>query len=168
MTVPSTVRGGTGLRLTDVGVETYVEEIVVGAATLLQAVPVVGEVCATFLAFTSLVGTARSNKGNLRKLQHLCDIVIEGVLRKRSGRWKLLDEGFADLREQVKKAEDVAKLCNGVRLKEKLKRTLLAVKICGDIASVTVHLVNLATVHNLVVSAQIKVHECLDGYLHRA
>ncbi|CAM9708667.1 unnamed protein product [Scytosiphon promiscuus] len=138
-----------------VGVETYLEEVMVGAATLLQAVPVVGEVCTSFLSFTALVSTARTNKDNLRTLQSLCDTIIEEVLIKQADRLGLLTKGFVSLREEVKKAEEVAKLCNGARLKEKIKRIVLAGKICGDIASITERIANFATVNNFALTIKL-------------
>lgn len=67
----------------DIGVLTYVEEAVVGAATLLQQAPVVGDVCATFLSM-NWSPQPGANKGDL------CDVVIKGVLDKRSDRSGLL------------------------------------------------------------------------------
>lgn len=119
---------------TNAGVDvlTYVEEVVVGAAMLLQQAPVVGDVCAMFLSFQQLVETAKSNTEDLEVLRDLCDVVIKGVLDKRSDRSGLL-KGFAALEKHVKKAEEVSKLCNGAGIRDTIRRCLLARKISGDI-----------------------------------
>lgn len=109
----------------NVGVLAYVQEVVAGAATLLQHMPVVGDVCAAILSLKQLGETAKSNNGDLATFRDLCGVVIKGFLEQRSERSGLLEEGFTNLREHVERAKDVAKLCNGGRV----KRRVLAHKI---------------------------------------
>lgn len=145
----------------------YVREIVLGAATmvqdaplavtaeaacLMQEVPVAGLACKTFLAFEQLVDTAKSNKEDLATLRDLCEVVIEGVLEKRSGPPGLLEEGFTKLREHVGRAEDVAKLCNG-----RARQFFLARKICKDIAAVRNDVLAFCAANNLVLANGIHV-----------
>lgn len=143
---------------TNAGVDvlTYVEEVVVGAAMLLQQAPVVGDVCATFLSFQQLVETAKSNTEDLEVLRDLCDVVIKGVLDKRSDRSGLL-KGFAALEKHVKKAEEVSKLCNGAGIRDTIRRCLLARKISGDINGVRRNIVDVSTVNNLAVANDLNV-----------
>ena len=130
----------------------YVGESVVGAATLLQHMPVVGDACATYLAFQQLAGTAKSNKEALSTLRKLCDVVIKGVLISRANRPGLPEEGFVELKEHVDKAEKVAKLCNGVGVKGRLKRFVLARKISNDIAAIRSNVLAFCSVNNLVLA----------------
>lgn len=81
------------------------QEAAIGAVTLLQAAPVVGDVCATLLAFGKLVDAARSNKEELAVLRKLCDVVIRGFLKKSSGLPEEAAQGFQDLKEHVAKAD---------------------------------------------------------------
>lgn len=171
-------------RSTKVSFFTYLLEGVSGAAVLLQEapvavatevavvlqeVPVVGLVCKTFLLLEQLVETAKSNKGDLATLRDLCDVVINGVLEKqRSGRSGLLGEGFTKLQGHVERATEVATLCCGGRV----KRLVLARKICTDIAAVRKDVLAFCTANNLVladdihVSASIHFCECAN-YLPR-
>lgn len=103
-TVPTAVATRPSPTNADVGVLTYVEEVVVGAATLLQQVPVVGDVCATFLSFQQLAETAKSNTEDLEVLRDLCDVVIKGVLDKRSDRSGLPAQGVYGAREAREKS----------------------------------------------------------------
>lgn len=60
---------------------TNAREIVRGAASLLEEVPVAGDVCVTFLAFEELVGTAKGNKEEFSVIRLLlCDVAIKSVL----------------------------------------------------------------------------------------
>ena len=122
-----------------------------------EVLPVVGTMCKTFLAIEQLVETARSNKEALVTLRKLCNVVIKGVLNKRSGRSGLPREGFAELKEHVDKAEEVAKLCNGVGVKGALKRFVLARKISNDIAAVRSDVLAFCSVNNLVLADDIHV-----------
>lgn len=142
---------------TGVGVVIYVEEVVVGGAALLQAVPVVGEVCTMFLAFKALVDTARSNQDDLRNLQDVCDVVIKGVLGQRSGSLDPLKQGFEKLEHQVKKAEEIAKLCSGTRIRDRLKQCLLAGKISKDITPVQTNVNQLVGANILATVVEINV-----------
>lgn len=134
---------------------TYVQGTVSGAASLLQEVPIVGNVCKTFLSFEQLVETAKNNKAELTVLRELCDVVIRGVLDKRADRSGLF-KGFVSLEKQVGKAERVAKLCNGVGI-QAIKRFVLARKICRDIASVRKNVLDLSTANNLVLTNDLHV-----------
>ncbi|CAN0419102.1 unnamed protein product, partial [Ectocarpus fasciculatus] len=115
-------------------------------AGLMQEVPLVGIVCKTFLSFEKLVDTARSNKEDLAVLRDLCDVVIEGVLDKRSDRSVLL-KGFKALENHTKRAKEVAKLCNG-----RVKPFLLASKICRDIAAVRKDVLDFCTANGLILA----------------
>lgn len=120
-------------------------------AVLMQEVPLVGIVCKTFLSFEKLVDTARSNKEGLAVLRDLCDVVIEGVLEKRSDRSVLL-KGFKALQKHTKRANEVAKLCNG-----RVKPFLLASKICRDIAAVRKDVLDFCTANELVLANELRV-----------
>lgn len=139
---------------------TYVQETVSGAAALLQDVPIVGDVCKTYLSFEQLVETAKNNKAELAVLRELCDVVIRGVLDKRSDRSGLF-KGFAALEKHVGKAERVARLCNGVGI-QAIKRFVLARKICRDIASVRKNVLDLSTANNLVLTNDLHVSTVLQ------
>lgn len=134
---------------------TYVQVTVSGAATLLQEVPIVGSVCKTSLSFEQLVETAKNNKAELGILCELCDVVIKGVLDKRSDRSGLF-KGFVTLEKHVGKAERVARLCNGVGI-QAIKRFVLARKICRDIASVRKNVLDFSTANNLVLTNDLHV-----------
>lgn len=123
---------------------------------LMQEVPLVGIVCKTFLSFEKLVDTARSNKENLAVLRDLCDVVIKGVLDKRSDRSVLL-KGFKALEKHTKRAKEVAKLCNG-----RVKPFLLASKICKEIAAVRKDVLDFLTANELVLANEL--HVSVVGY----
>ncbi|CAM9684496.1 unnamed protein product, partial [Ectocarpus fasciculatus] len=131
----------------EVGVLAYVQEVAVGAVTLLQAAPVVGDVCATLLAFGQLVDEARSNKEELAVLRKLCDVVIKGFLKRSSGLPAEAAHGFEDLKEHVAKAETVAKLCSKGGTK-----FVLARKICKDIAAIRKNVLDFSVAYNLVLT----------------
>lgn len=144
----------------DAGVLTYrcVEEVVTGAATLLHQVPVVGDVCASFLSLNQLVETARSNKEDLANLSELCDVVIKGVLDKRSEHSCLLKGFVCGARKtRDKSREEVSKLCNGVGIKGSVKRCVLARKISNDIAAAGSNIVSFAIVNNLTITNDLHV-----------
>lgn len=126
------------------------------AAGLMQEIPVVGLACKTFLAFEQLVDTARSNKEDLATLRDLCEVVIEGVLDKRSDRSSLLNDRFAKLEEHVNKAKEVAKLCNG-----RAKQFFLARKICKDIAAVRNDVLAFCAANNLDLANEVHVSESM-------
>lgn len=138
------------------GVLMYVQEVVSGAATLLQQVPVVGGVCATFLSLQKLVETARSNEEDLANLCDLCDVVIKGVLDKHSDRSGLY-QGFVALEVHVKKAEEVAKRCNGVGRKRSLKRFFLTRKTSDAIAAIRSNILSLTTANTLALTEETLV-----------
>ncbi|CBJ32995.1 expressed unknown protein [Ectocarpus siliculosus] len=134
----------------------YVQEVVAGAAMLLQempaeVVPILGTVCKTFLAFEQLAETAKSNREALSMLQDLCKSVVNGVLDSRKERPSILKEGFAQLQEQVDKAVEVAKLCNG----SCMRRLLWARKIRNDIAGIRADVLAYCAVINLVLADDI-------------
>ncbi|CAN0136161.1 unnamed protein product [Hapterophycus canaliculatus] len=146
---------------------TYVRESVSGTATLLQSaplavatevahvmqeVPVVGIVCRTYLLLEQLVDTAGSNKEDLATLRDLCEVVIKGVLDKRSNS-RVLQEGFTKLREHVQKAKDVAQLCN----KRGMAKYVLARKTCKEIAAVRSNVLAFCATNNLVLTDDIHV-----------
>eukprot|EP00752_Nemacystus_decipiens_P008099 g7240.t1 len=133
------------------GVLQYIEEVAVGAATLLQQAPVVGEVCAAFLGFQQLVDTARSNREALCTLGELCDVVIKGGLHKLSERSGPF-EGFVGLKKHVGRAGEIAKLCNGVGVKGAVKRFVLARRISNDIAAIRSDVLAFCSVNNLAIS----------------
>ena len=140
----------------DVDVLTYVEEFVAGAALLLQQVPVVGDVCATFLSFQELVETARGNKEDLANLRELCDVVIKGALEQNSDRLGLF-QGFVALEKHVKKAEEVAKLCSGVGVTKSAKRFVLSRKISKEIAVISNNIVSLCAANTLAFAEDTRV-----------
>lgn len=155
----------------EAGALAYIQEIVSGAAAvlkemplavaseaawLLQEVPIAGVVCKTFLGLEQLVETAKSNKEELTVLRNLCDVVIKGVLKRSSDR-SGLREGFVYLQDHVKKAEGVAKLCNGAGIREGMKQFVLARRICKDIASVKENVVAFSTTINLVLTNDLHV-----------
>lgn len=147
----------------DVGFLKYVQEIMSGTATFMQEMPAgVGPLCKTFLAFEQLVETAKSNKEALSTLRDLCDVVIKGVLDKRSARSGLTKEGFAKLKEHVDKADEVAKLCNGVGTKKSWKRFLLTRKISKDIAAVRIDVLAFCSANTLVLGDDTNVSKCLS------
>ncbi|CAB1115136.1 unnamed protein product [Ectocarpus sp. CCAP 1310/34] len=142
---------------------TYLREVLLGAATfseevpaanaseaahLLEEFPVVGTVCKTFLAFEQLVETARSNKDDLATLRELCCVVVAGVLDKRSDR-SGLSKRFEALEKHVNKAEEVAQLCNS---SGRVKRKVLARRICEDIVSVMNNVVEFCAANNVAIS----------------
>lgn len=150
----------------DVSFFTYIREVLVGTATvvqdaplavvteaahLMEEVPVVGLVCKIFLAFEKLVDTARSNRDDLAVLRELCEVVIAGVLDKRSDRSGLLT-GFRALETHVKTAAEVARLCNG-----RARPFLLARKICKDIAGVKNDVLAFCAANNLVLATDLHV-----------
>lgn len=139
------------------------------AAGLLADVPIVGIVCKTFLSFEQLVQTARSNKDDLKVLLELCDVVITGVLDNRSERPAALFKGFVALEKHVKKAGRVAKRCNGVSIKDKMRQFVLARSICRDIVAVRNDVLAFCTANNLVLANDIHVSRRigLDGMLRR-
>lgn len=141
----------------EVGVLTYVQEVAVGAAALLQAAPVVGDVCATLLAFGQLVDTAKSNKEELAVLRELCDVVIKGFLTRSSGLQEEAAQGFQSLKQHVDKAKTVAKLCNGVGIRKGVKKFILAGKICKDIAAVRKNVHDFSAANNLVLTHALHV-----------
>lgn len=142
----------------EVGVLAYVQEAVVGAATLLQAAPVVGDVCATLLAFGQLVDTAKSNKEELAVLRKLCDVIIKGFLKRSSGLPEEAKQGFQDLKDHVVKAETVARLCGRGGIK-----FVLARKICKDIAAVRKNVVDFSVAYNLVLTNAVHASTRLAG-----
>ena len=169
-TVPATATRPGPTRV-DASFFTYVREVVSGTATLLQEapvaviseaaglvqeVPIVGIVCKTFLSLEQLVDTANSNKDDLAALLELCDVVIKGVLDKRSDR-SGLRMGFKALDKCVSGAEDLAKRCNGVSIGDKMKRGILARKICKEIASARDDLLALCTANNLALTDDTNV-----------
>lgn len=146
----------------------YLREAVSGAATLLQEapqavaleaaylvqeVPVVGIVCKTFLALEQFVETARRNKDDLATLRDLCGVVVAGVLDKRSDHAGLFEEGLVALEKHVKKAEEVAQLCNGGRVKQ----LVLARRICKDIISVRNDVLAFCTANDVVITNAVHV-----------
>lgn len=139
-----------------VAVLTYVQEVVSGAAELLQGVPVVGDVCTTFLAFEELAKTAASNKQDLIVLAELCDVVIKGVLERCSERSPVLGEAFRNLEKHVKGAEDAAQLCHGKGMK-RVKQVALSGKISRDIAAVRENVRDCSIAFNLVVGQDLHV-----------
>ena len=157
----------------DVSFFAYVREVVSGTATLLQEapvavmseaaglvqeVPIVGIVCKTFLSLEQLVETAKSNKDDLAVLRELYGVVIAGVLDKRADRSGLFT-GFVALEEHVMKAKDVAERCNGAGIGGKMKRGLLARKICKDIAGARSDVLSFCTANNLVLNNDIQVRK---------
>eukprot|EP00752_Nemacystus_decipiens_P012587 g11147.t1 len=135
----------------------HIQQFAARTAVVLQkmpaeALPVVGSLCETFLAFEQLVDTARSNKGALSVLRELFEVVIKGVLDKRSGRSGLPKEGFEKLKEHVGRAEQVAKLCNGVGIKGSVKCFVLARKISDGIAAVRSHVLAFCSANNLALA----------------
>lgn len=125
-------------------------------ASLLEDVPIVGFVCKTFLAFEQLVGTAKSNKEDLVVLRDMCEVVITGVLDKRSDRSDLL-KGFEALDKHVRKAKEVARQCN---TNGRMKQFLLAGKICKEISAVRSDVLAFSTVNSLVLDNDINVSRC--------
>lgn len=164
-TVPVTAAGkGLGPTSNDVGILVYVQEVVSGAASLLQempaeVLPVVGTLCKTFLALEQLVETAKSNKGALSVLRKLCNVVIKGVLVSRTNRPFLPNEGFAELKKHVDKVEKVAKLCNRVGIRGSVERFVLARKISSDIASIRNDVLAFCSVNTLVLADDSHVSE---------
>lgn len=171
MAAPSSTVPAASPTNSDVSFFTYVREVVVGTATVMQdaplavmteaahlveEVPFVGIVCKTFLAFEQLVDTARSNKDDLGVLLELVEVVVEGVLDRRSDRSGLF-AGFRALETHVKKAEEVAKLCNGNRVRDKVKQAVLARKICKDIAAVKDSVESFCAANNLVLGNDLHV-----------
>lgn len=63
-----------------------------------------------FLQLEQLVETAKSNKDDLAVLLEVCDVVVKGVVDKRSNR-KGLETGFKETEKCVSRARDVAKRC---------------------------------------------------------
>ncbi|CAM9487492.1 unnamed protein product, partial [Ectocarpus sp. 12 AP-2014] len=123
---------------------------------LLQALPVVGEVCETFLAFEQLVETAKSNKEELTVLKELCDVVIQAIFKRcaeRSG--GVLDESFRKLGKYVEGAKEVAQQCRG-----RVKQFVLNRKISRDIAAVGKNVLDFSVVINIVISHDL--HAKLD------
>eukprot|EP00752_Nemacystus_decipiens_P008095 g7236.t1 len=146
---------GTAMLLQDMPVTVATE-----AAGLIKDVPIVGMVCKSFLSFEQLVQTARSNKDDLAVLLELCDVVITGVLDNRSER-PVLFKGFVALEKHVKKAGKVAKRCNGVGIKDKMRQFVLARSICRDIVSVRNDVLAFCTANNLVLANDI--HSKVDN-----
>ncbi|CAM9716099.1 unnamed protein product [Ectocarpus sp. 6 AP-2014] len=134
------------------GAATSSEEVPVAvaseAAHLVEEFPVVGIVCKTLLAFEQLAETARSNKVDLATLRELCCVVVTEVLDKRSDR-SGLSKGFEALEKHVNKAEEVALLCNNGG---RLKRQVLARRICEDIVSVMNDVVEFCAANNVAIS----------------
>ncbi len=133
----------------EVGVLEYVQEAAAGAAALLQAVPVVRDVCATFLAFGRLVDTANRKQEELAVLRNLFDAVIKGFIRRSSD---LPEEdaaqGSQNLKACVTKAMAIAKLCNkGGSIRDDLAR-----EMCYDIASVRKHVRGFSKAYDLVLT----------------
>lgn len=158
-TAPLSTVGSTAASSTEPGALKYVQEFLVGAATVLQEVPLptelvpfVGPVCRAFLSFEKFVETAKSNKGELDTLLQLCRVVIEGVLDRRSNRPTLPDEGFKKLRECVEDAEKLASFCSGTGKRERGKRFILARKISDDIAGIRSKLEAFCSVNILVLA----------------
>lgn len=156
-TAPLSTVGSTAASSTEPGALKYVQEFLVGAATVLQEVPTelvpfVGPVCRVFLSFEKFVETAKSNKGELDTLLQLCRVVIEGVLDRRSNRPTLPDEGFKKLRECVEDAEKLASFCSGTGKRERGKRFILARKISDDIAGIRSKLEAFCSVNILVLA----------------
>lgn len=116
------------------------------AAYVLQDVPIVSIVFKTFLSLEQLVETASSNKDDLANLSELIEVVIEGLLDKRSDRSGLF-KGFTALEKHVHKAKEVANLCNG-----RVRRVILSRKICKDIISVRNDILGFCTATNLVIT----------------
>lgn len=135
------------------------QAVALEAAYLVQEVPVVGIVCKTFLAFEQFVETARSNKEDLATLRDLCAVVITGVLDKRPDHSGLFKEGFVALEKHVKKAEEVAQLCNGGRV----KRLVLARRICKDIVSVRNNVLAFCTANDVVIANDVHVSRRCPG-----
>ncbi|CAN0482091.1 unnamed protein product, partial [Ectocarpus sp. 12 AP-2014] len=134
------------------GAATLSEEVPVAvaseAAHLVEEFPVVGIVCKTFLAFEKLAETARSNQDDLATLRELCCVVVTEVLDKRSDRLGL-SKGFVALEKHVNKAEEVAQLCNNGG---RLKRQVLARRICEDIVSVMNDVVEFCAANNVAIT----------------
>lgn len=137
----------------DLGVLTYAQEVVSGAASLLQEFPAVGELCKTFLSFEQLVETAKSNKEELVVLHELCDVVIKGVLERCSDRSDPY-EGLAALVVHVEKAKAVAKQCSkgGV-----VKQVVMSRKTSRDIAAVKKKILDLSIMINMVIGNDLHV-----------
>lgn len=104
--------------------------------------------------------TAKSNKEALSTLLKLCDVVIKGVLVPRTTRPGLPKDGFLQLKEHVDRAEDVAKLCNGVGIKGSAKRFILARKISGDVAAIRSDVLAFCAVNGLVLADGTHVSRC--------
>lgn len=132
------------------------EAVAAEAAWLLQEVPVVGLVCKTFIVFEQLVDTARSNKEDLATLRDLCEVVIKGVLDKRSVHSGLLEEGFMTLEQHVNRAKEVATLCNG-----RVKQFVLSRRICSDIAAVRNDVLAFCAANNLALASDIHVRSTI-------
>lgn len=147
-----------------VGVLNYVGETVANAAAVLQAVPVVGAVCATFLSFEQLVDRAKSNKQELVVLRELCDFVIKWVLNRRSGSSGLLREAFLTLEKYVERGNAVANQCSscgGVR------NFILSRKICKAISSVRNDVLHFCATINLAVNSDLHVSERVSLFVVR-
>ena len=185
MTAPSSTvppaAPGLGPTAADTIFFTYVREVVSGTATLLQEaplavaseaaglvqeVPIVGIVCKTFLSLEQLIETAKSNKDDLGVLRDLNGVVIKGVLEKRADRSGLF-KGFEALEKHVATAEAIARRCNGAGIGDKMKRGLLARKICKDIAGAKSEVLAFCTANNLVLNNDIHVRKRGGGYRGR-
>lgn len=150
-TVPAAAAAaGPGSTSDDVGMLQYVQEVAAGTTAVpAEALPVVGTLRKTLLAFEQLVKTARSNKDDLTELRGLCDVVVKGVLDKRPRRSGLPKEGFEKLKEHLGRAESVAKLCNGVGIEGSVKRVVLARKISNEIAAIRSDVLAFCSMNNL-------------------
>lgn len=167
-------------RSTEVSFFAYLREVVSGtaasllqevplgvaseAACLLQEVPAVELACKTFLLLEQLVETAKVNKSDLITLRDLCDVVINAALETRSsGRSGLLEDVLTELQQPVGKAQQVAKLCNAGRV----KRLVLARKICNDIAAVRKDVLSFCAARDYVLAddVQVSASSCLGRQL---
>lgn len=135
----------------------YVQEVVGGAATLLQEFPVIGIVCRIFLSFGQAVESARSNKDDLADLLELCDLVIKGLLsrREKTGLDDGLVNGFERLAEHIEKAGAIAKRCRG----NPMKQFILSRRISSEIIAVRKNVLGLCTTNTLLLSASLHVSD---------
>lgn len=169
-TVPPAATGPGPIN-TDVGFITYLKEALSGTATLLQEVPeaealeaagllqevpIVGIVCKTFLQLEQFVETAKSNEGELAVLLMVCDVVVKGLLDKRSNR-KGLERGFKEIEKCMSTAKAVAKRCNGTSPRDMMRQKKMARRNCKDIESVMNHLKAFCTASNLVIDDDTNV-----------
>lgn len=130
--------------------------VVRDAVGLMDKAPIVSIVCEAFLLLEQLAETAKSNKDDLATLRDVCDVVINGVLENwcsglRSGH-SGLEKDFTRLQKHVDKAIEVAERCNGVGIKESVKRFVSARKTRNDIAAVRKDFLAFCSANNLVLA----------------